>query len=81
MGRHTATGMLTASGRQFMDWSTSYRLFSKKRVDTAKLFKIVRSGVLQELEPQQMIIAHKKTSGTCYPDWPNQKRYEVVYFT
>ena len=24
-----------------MDWSTSYRLFSQKRVDTAKLFEVV----------------------------------------
>ena len=55
-----------------MDWSTSYRLFSQKRVDTAKLFEAVRSGVLQELEPEQMIIAHMddtilKKTGTHIP--------------
>lgn len=38
MGRHTLTGMLTASGQQFMDWSSAYRLFSHQRVDTSKLF-------------------------------------------
>ncbi len=72
MGRHTVTGMITASGKQFMDWSTSYRLFSQKRVDTAKLFEVVRSGVLQELESEQMIIAHMddtilKKTGTHVP--------------
>lgn len=58
MGRHTLTGMLTASGQQFVDWSSAYRLFSQHRVDTSKLFEAVRSGVMQELEPQQMIVAH-----------------------
>jgi hypothetical protein len=58
MGKHTLTGMLTASGQQFMDWSSAYRLFSHGRVDTSKLFDVARSGVLQELGSQQMIIAH-----------------------
>lgn len=58
MGRHTLTGMLTASGQQFVDWSSAYRLFSRHRVDTSKLFEVVRSGVMQELGPQQMIVAH-----------------------
>jgi len=58
MGRHTITGLLTASGQQFMDWSSAYRLFSHQRVDTAKLFKVVCSGVLRELEPQSPVVAH-----------------------
>ena len=58
MGRHTLTGMLTASGQQFMDWSSAYRLFSHQRVDTSKLFDVARSGVLHELGSQQMIVAH-----------------------
>jgi len=58
MGRHTLTGMLTASGQQFMDWSSAYRLFSQHRVDTSMLFDVVRSGVLQELGQQQEIVVH-----------------------
>lgn len=58
MGKHTLTGMLTASGQQFMDWSSAYRLFSQGRVDTSKLFDVVRFGILQELEAQPMIVAH-----------------------
>ncbi len=58
MGRHTLTGMLTASGQQFMDWSSAYRLFSQQRVDTSKLFEVARSGVLQELGAQEIIVAH-----------------------
>jgi len=58
MGRHTLTGLLTASGHQFMDWSSAYRLFSQHRVDISRLFDVVRSGVLQELDDQPMIVVH-----------------------
>jgi hypothetical protein len=72
MGRHTLTGMLSASGQQFMDWSSAYRLFSQQRIDTSKLFEVARSGVLQELGSQQMIVAHMddtilKKTGTHIP--------------
>ena len=42
----------------FMDWSPAYRLFNQARVDTSKLFDVVRCGVLQELDSQQFIIGH-----------------------
>lgn len=58
MGRHTVTGMLTASGQQFMDWSPAYRLFNQARVDSSTLFDVVRCCVLQELDSQQLIVAH-----------------------
>jgi len=28
LGRHTLTGTICATGRQFMDWTSEYRLFS-----------------------------------------------------
>lgn len=58
MGRHTITGMLTASGQQFIDWSPAYRLFSEQRVDISKIFDVARTGVLQELDAEQMMVAH-----------------------
>jgi hypothetical protein len=58
MGRHTVTGMITASGQQFMDWSSAYRLFSQHRVDTSGLFDVARSGVLQELGRVHPIVVH-----------------------
>lgn len=76
MGRHTVTGMLTSSGQQFMDWSSAYRLFSQKRLDTSKLFDVCRQGVLKEIKEQQMIVTHmddtilkktgKKVPGTAW---------------
>jgi hypothetical protein len=58
MGRHTLTGMLTASGQQFMDWSSAYRLFSQQRVNIPKIFDVVRAGIMQELDSQQLIVVH-----------------------
>ena len=76
LGRRTLTGMLTASGRQFTDWSSAYRIFGKGRIDMEKLFDVVRENVLKELPPDQMIIAHlddtilkktgKKVAGTAW---------------
>jgi hypothetical protein len=58
MGKHTLTGMITASGHQFMDWSSVYRLFSRHRIDVSGLFDVARKGVLDELIDHEMIVAH-----------------------
>ena len=76
LGRHTVTGMLTASGCQFTDWSSAYRIFGKGRIDNQRLFDVARQDVLRQLPPDQMIIAHlddtilkktgKKVAGTAW---------------
>lgn len=77
MGRHTITGMLTASGQQFIDWSSSYRLFQGNRMDTDYLFSHIRKVLINnELEPNAPIYAHmddtifkktgKKVAGTSW---------------
>lgn len=58
LGRHTVTGMLTASGKQFNDWTSAYRLFSKQRVDVSGIFRIVQENTLKETNNQQYIVAH-----------------------
>jgi len=58
LGRHTVTGMLAASGNQFVDWSGAYRLFSKQRVDVSKILNIVQSNVLQETGCLPYVVAH-----------------------
>lgn len=47
LGRHTLTGMLTASGQQFIDWSAAYRLFQGERMDTDVLFSTVRQNLIE----------------------------------
>ena len=56
MGRHTITGLLTAGGRQFHDWSADYRLFSKARFEPQRLFDVVRRGVLQHLPGEAPLV-------------------------
>jgi len=58
LGKRTVTGILTATGRQFTDWSSSYRVFGKDRINTTKLFDVAIRNTVQELSSSQMIIAH-----------------------
>ncbi len=58
LGRHTVTGMLAASGNQFNDWSSAYRLFSKQRVDVSQIFNTVQSNVVEEARSLPYIVAH-----------------------
>lgn len=56
MGRHTVAGMLTASGQQYMDWSSAYRLFSRNRIDMERIFAVIIREAIKELEPFSDII-------------------------
>jgi hypothetical protein len=77
MGRHTVTGMLTASGQQFKDWSAAYRLFYGQRMNIDYLFSVVRKNLLEKsLSVDEPVFAHmddtnirkrgKKVSGTSW---------------
>lgn len=51
--------MLTASGRQFNDWSAAYRMFKGQRMDTSLLFGVIRKEVvLQNKQESDHIYAH-----------------------
>jgi hypothetical protein len=43
------TGLLTTSASQFQDWTASYRLFSKLRLDPAHLFAGIRTACVEQL--------------------------------
>jgi hypothetical protein len=58
MGKRTLTGMITASGHQFIDWSAAYRLFSRNRIDVSRFFDIALLSVLEESNNQDVIVAH-----------------------
>jgi len=76
LGRHTLTGILTTAGRQFIDWSADYRLFSKNRFEPDKIFTHVRKNLLNELPPNAPFVCSmddslfrktgKKTPGVAY---------------
>ena len=51
------TGLVSASGRQFQDWSADYRLFSRERFDAAKLFGVSRRQVSAALPAGTPLVA------------------------
>ena len=57
-GRHTVTGILSAGGHQFKDWSSAYRVFSKQRIDIQKIMNVIQTNVLKETSECSNIIAH-----------------------
>ena len=52
LGRHTITGILSAGGKLFQDWSATYRLFEKERIKQKELFAPVIKGVLENIDAQ-----------------------------
>jgi len=57
-GRHTVTNLLVTCGKQFVDWSADYRLFSRDRWETRQLFWPVVRGVLALCpDPDVLVVA------------------------
>ena len=57
VGRHTVTGLLYTCGRQFQDWSSDYRLFSRDRWQPRELFVPIVRGVLDLLPADAPLVA------------------------
>jgi len=49
LGRHTITNLLCTGGRQSVDWSADYRLFSEDHWQPDQLFAVVMHHVLRRL--------------------------------
>jgi len=58
LGRHTITGLISAGGKQFEDWSATYRVFSKQLINIPKIMKVVQSNVLKQTKDFNHIVAH-----------------------
>ena len=56
VGRHTITGMLSATGREQADWSADYRVFSRGRVDPSDMFGLVENHLLARLPAGQAVV-------------------------
>lgn len=57
LGRHSITGLITTAGRQFMDWSADYRLYSRERVEPEELFRVVRRAVAAATPSPRPLVA------------------------
>ncbi len=77
MGRRTITGMITANGQQFKDWTAAYRLFNGSRMNADELFSTIRKELItNHSTDQQPVYAHmddtnlrkrgKKITGTSW---------------
>lgn len=47
LGSHTITGLLSACGKQFVDWSADYRMYERNRVAPEALFTCVRKRLCE----------------------------------
>ena len=52
LGKWTITGILSAGGKLFQDWSATYRLFGKERIKQKELFAPVIKDVLRNIDAQ-----------------------------
>ena len=52
LGKRTITGILSAGGKLFQDWSATYRLFEKERIKQKELFSPVIKDVLENIDAQ-----------------------------
>jgi len=87
VGRHTVTGLLYTCGRQFLDWASDYRLYSRDRWDTLKLFAPIVRGIVDLLSPAAPFVAAmddthlrktgKKIPGTGYRRDPLSPPFHV----
>lgn len=57
LGRRTITSILCTQGKQFQDWSTTYRLFEKARFNCRNLFAPVVEQVAASCDPSQPLVA------------------------
>jgi hypothetical protein len=56
LGRHTLTGVLTATGRHHLDWTSDYRFFSQARWNPDELFAPVLQSVLELVEDSSPLV-------------------------
>ncbi len=45
LGRHTVTNLLTTEGRQLVDWTADYRMYSQERINCENIFGRIRKEV------------------------------------
>ena len=57
LGKRTVTGMLSAGGKQFQDWSATYRLFEKERIKQTELFAPAIENVISNVDEQSPFFA------------------------
>jgi hypothetical protein len=83
------TGLICTCGRQFVDWSADYRLFSRDRWEPEDLFVPVTRGLLSFLRPTEPLVtamddtllrkSGAKTPGVAYRRDPLSPPFQVNF--
>jgi len=56
LGKRTVSGLLCANAEQFGDWSATYRLFAKGRMDRQAVFAPARETVIERLGQDEALV-------------------------
>jgi hypothetical protein len=56
MGRHTMTNLLTTEGRQFVDWTADYRMYSRERIDCDNIFRQIKKEVYDLNDGKKLLV-------------------------
>lgn len=87
LGSHTITGVLSACGRQFVDWSADYRMYGRNRVEPEHLFDAVRKRLCEQddgpivvaLDDTRVQKSGKKVQGAKYMRDPMGPPFRVNF--
>lgn len=89
LGEHSISGLLCTAGRQSLDWSADYRMYSRCRVDPERLFAQVRTALLEQHPPDEPLVvaiddtrvrkSGRKVAGAHYTRDPLGPRFQVNF--
>jgi hypothetical protein len=89
LGEHHISGLLCAAGRQSLDWSADYRMYSRCRIDPQRLFDQVRAALLEQLPDDEALLVSiddtrvrksgRKVAGARYARDPLGPRFRVNF--
>jgi len=89
LGEHNICGLLSTAGRQQLDWSADYRMYSRCRIRPQQLFDQVRTALLaQHPDEEPLVVAiddtrlrksGRKVAGTHYTRDPMGPRFQVNF--
>jgi hypothetical protein len=56
LGKHTITNLLATAGKEFEDWTSSYRLFEQERIDRKALFAPIRAAAVKYISSEEPMV-------------------------
>lgn len=88
-GDHSISALLSTAGRQALDWSADYRMYSRCRIRPQQLFDSVRTDLLAQLPDDEPLVVSiddtrvrktgRKVAGAHYTRDPMGPRFQVNF--